>query len=70
MGFKAQPLSNSFVITSIVGFIVSILYVYKRNPSYGFAFAFVFALMFIASVISMSRADIGDHLQVDHKRKP
>ena len=68
MGFKAQPLTNGFVITSIVGFLISALYVYKVDPSFGFAFALVFALMFIASLISMSRADIGHHLQVDHKR--
>lgn len=50
------PLSSSFFITSIVGFLISVLYVKKFSPTWAFAFATVFFIMFVAAVISMIRA--------------
>jgi multisubunit Na+/H+ antiporter MnhB subunit len=41
---------------SIVGFYISVIWVVKRWPDFGVAFAIVFAVMFIASIISLTYA--------------
>ena len=66
---KVVPLHGSFMVTSIVGFIISALYVYGQlgNKTWGFTFMLFFALMFIASVISMTSAPIMPEL--DKKKK-
>ncbi len=53
---RVVPLKGSFMLTSIVGFLVSALYVYKQlgNKTWGFTFMLFFAAMFIASIISMT----------------
>lgn len=50
------PLSAGFMITSIIGFFVAILYVRKFSLSMAISFAIVFFCMFLAAMISMSRA--------------
>jgi multisubunit Na+/H+ antiporter MnhB subunit len=62
MAFKPAPLNTAFFATSIIGFLISIFYIYPKTVSWGFAFALVFALMFIASLISMRRAGISSQL--------
>lgn len=69
MKFNFAPLKGSFVIISIVGFIISAVWIYRRSPAWGFAFCLVFVMMFIASMISMTYAPVGEELQVDEKRK-
>lgn len=54
---KYAPLSSSFTITSIVGFIISVLYVRKFSVPWATAFATVFLIMFFASLLAMERAD-------------
>ncbi|MBW2974339.1 hypothetical protein KY366_01355 [Candidatus Woesearchaeota archaeon] len=53
---KVVPLHGSFMVTAIVGFFISALYVYKQlgNRTWGFTFMLFFALMFIASIVSMT----------------
>lgn len=67
-----SPLSSSFMLTSIVGFLISVFYVpsldYQFSLSYSIAFAIVFAGMFIASLLSMTYSPFSDHLQIDEKR--
>ncbi len=69
MKFNVAPLKGSFVIISIVGFIISAIWVYGRNPAWGFAFCLVFVMMFIASMISMTYGPVGEELHVDERRK-
>ncbi len=69
MGFKIAPLNSSFMVTAMLGFIISVVWVYDVSPSYGFAFAVVFAAMFIASVVSMTYADSMVELDMDKKKK-
>ena len=70
MYLKVYPLSASFMLTSIVGAIISALYVYPRSPSFGFAFFLFFIIMFVASIISMTYAPLDSELDVrDRKRK-
>ena len=52
---KIAPLNTTFFIASIIGFLISIFYVPQFSPSWAFAFAALFFLMFIASTISMFR---------------
>ena len=53
---KVVPLKSSFMLTSIVGFLVSALFVYNQlgYKSWGFTFMLFFGAMFIASLISMT----------------
>lgn len=57
MAFRPAPLNTSFMLTGILGFLISLVYIYpKLDESWGFAFALVFFAMIIASLISMARA--------------
>lgn len=58
--WKVAPLKSSFMLASMLGFMISIVYTaYGRiNTDWGFTLGFVFALMFIASMISMTKAPI------------
>jgi multisubunit Na+/H+ antiporter MnhE subunit len=58
------PLTSGFVVTSIVGLTISLIYVYPRSGTWGFTFTLFFILMFVASMISMAKAPIDDHLKV------
>lgn len=53
-------LSAGFMLTSIVGFFMSVFFVWKYSMSWGFTFAVFFIAAFIASVISMTKADFTD----------
>lgn len=50
------PLKSSFMVTSIIGFFVSVYYVMSLSKTWGFTFAVFFGMMFIASIISMTYA--------------
>lgn len=53
---KMTPLPGTFMITAMIGFLVTTVYTVsgKIDPSWGFAFDLVFVIMFIASVISIT----------------
>ena len=54
--WHAVPLKGSFMVTAILGFFISLYFVYPQSKNYGFAFMLVFVAMFIASIISMAKA--------------
>lgn len=58
MAIRFAPLSGGFMIASIIGLLFSVFYLIKNSPSWGLAFAIVFAAMFVASLISMTRGPI------------
>ncbi len=62
---KIAPLPNSFFFMSIVGFYISVIYVAKKWPDFGVAFALVFAIMFFASVISFTYAPAKSLIKMD-----
>ena len=66
--YKVAPLSGSFMLTSMVGFLVSAVYVFPRSISWGFTFGIFFTIMFVASLISMTYAPIEAEFAVDKKR--
>lgn len=57
---KHVPFSGGFMLTSIIGFFVSVFFVMKLSLTWGFTFALVFVIMFIASIITMSRIEAED----------
>jgi len=56
--FNVAPLSGGFMITSIVGFLISAIYVYPNNSTWGFTFVLFFVLMFIAALLSMTYSPV------------
>ena len=50
------PLSGGFMLTSLVGFIISLFYIFPNSYNWGFTFVLFFTLMFIASLVSMTYA--------------
>ncbi|MBS3125740.1 hypothetical protein J4211_05860 [Candidatus Woesearchaeota archaeon] len=70
MTFKAAPLTGSFMILSIIGFLISAIAIVPRALSWGFAFCLVFGIMFIASLIAMTYADVDDILMLESKKHP
>lgn len=68
---KVVPLKGSFMVTAIVGFLISVLYVYKQlgNKTWGFTFMLFFAAMFISSIISMTYSPIMPEMDKKLKKK-
>ncbi len=68
------PLTSGFMLTSIIGFFVSVFFVWKLSETWGFTFALFFVIAFIASVISMSNIEADDkyglsELAIHEKKK-
>ena len=70
-------LSAGFMLTSIIGFFISLLFVSKLSMTWGFTFMLFFVIMFIASIISMTKApftdkdyqeELGIHNKVSRKK--
>jgi hypothetical protein len=57
---RIAPLSGGFMITSIVGFIASLMFVYKISAAWGMAFMIFFVIMFVSSMISMTKAPVSE----------
>lgn len=54
--FNVAPLSSGYMVTSIVGFLISVFYIYPNSSKWGFTFVMFFTLMFVAAMISMTYA--------------
>lgn len=65
---NVAPLSGGFTITSIVGFLISAIYVMPQSTTWGFTFSTFFVLMFIASMVSMTYGSDAAQLHVGGKR--
>lgn len=68
------PLTSGFMLTSIIGFFVSVFFVWKLSETWGFTFALFFVIAFIASVVSMSKIEAEDkygleELAIHEKKK-
>jgi hypothetical protein len=67
--FKFAPLSGGYMATSMLGILISMMYVYKQSPDWGITFTFVFVIMFIASLVSMTVADPDEFVELETKGK-
>jgi len=54
---KTAPLSGSFFIIAIIGLIGTAFFM-DKYPTWSFTFAIVFAIVFVASLISMKNAPL------------
>ena len=52
--WHAVPLKGSFMVTAVLGFLLSVYYVYPVSVNLGIACMAVFALMFLAAIVSMT----------------
>ncbi len=57
-GWQAVPLKGSFMLTAMLGFLLSAYYIYPYSSNFGIASMFVFGLMFISSLLSLSKAPL------------
>jgi hypothetical protein len=64
--WKVAPLKSSFMLVAMLGFMITIIYTaYGRiSQDWGFALGFLFAIMFIASLVSMTKAPFDLQLQM------
>ena len=53
---KYFPLKSSFMIVSIVGVLVSLIWLWKYDKTWAFALIILFVAMLCASLLSMSKA--------------
>lgn len=71
--YKAAPLPHEWMVVSIIGFFVSLLQVYPYwSKKWGTAFMLFFIIIFIASMVSMTRATTEpEHIEAlqSHKRR-
>lgn len=65
MGLQIAPLNSSFMLTAILGILISLVWVYPQAMSWGIAFTVVFALMLVASLLSMSYGNPDLELKMD-----
>ena len=66
---NVAPLKGGYMITSIVGFMISAIYVFPRSNTWGFTFTIFFTLMFVASLISMTYGPDEAMLHAGHIRE-
>ena len=62
--FNIAPLSGGYMVTSIVGFLISAFYVYPNSTTWGFTLVLFFTLMFVAAMISMTYAPTDFQLKI------
>ncbi len=56
--WKAAPLKGSFMLLAMFGFIASAYLVLPTSPDYGIALMIIFLAMFIAALVSMTKAPL------------
>ncbi|MAG91096.1 hypothetical protein CMO83_00300 [Candidatus Woesearchaeota archaeon] len=66
--FNVAPLSGGYMITAIVGFLVSAFYIAPNSATWGFTLVLFFILMFVASLISMTYAPTDWPLKMDRRK--
>ena len=54
--WSPAPLPSSFMLTAILGFVISAWWVFPISYSWGIAFLVFFSLMFITSIVNMTKA--------------
>jgi hypothetical protein len=67
--FRFAPISGTYMAISMLGILISLMYVYKQSADWGVTFTLVFSLMFIASIVSMTVADPDTFIELETKGK-
>ncbi|MGE0792629.1 MAG: hypothetical protein AB7V77_00450 [Candidatus Woesearchaeota archaeon] len=63
--FKVAPLSGSFMLVSMLGILISTLFLKNYSLNWAFIVGFISICMFVASFISMTYAPIEEELAID-----
>jgi formate hydrogenlyase subunit 3/multisubunit Na+/H+ antiporter MnhD subunit len=66
--FNIAPLSGGYMLTSIVGFLISAFYILPISRRWGFTFVLFFTLMFVAAMISMTYSSSDWPLKIYRKK--
>ena len=61
--YKVAPLSGTFLLTAIVGAIISGTYIYDYDKTWGFTLVLFFVMMFVSSLISLTYAESPEHIK-------
>jgi uncharacterized protein YacL len=69
MAVKPAPLNASFMVTAILGLLISVVYVRKLSLTWAFAFSIVFIIMIISALISMVQAPVKGQLMPKFERE-
>ncbi len=56
--WQAVPLKSSFMVTAILGLLLSYYYVYPVSADFGLACMIIFTMMFAAALVSTAKAPI------------
>jgi len=64
---KIAPLKSSFLAMSMIGFLLSVIFIPAYSKTWAFTFGLIFTIMFIASMISMVHASPDEQLAVRPK---
>jgi multisubunit Na+/H+ antiporter MnhE subunit len=63
--FKVAPLSGSFMVAAIVGFLISAFYIFPKSRPWGLALVILFIVMFLAGMRSARLAPVEAELAKD-----
>ncbi|MGM5480058.1 MAG: hypothetical protein ACQESC_01220 [Nanobdellota archaeon] len=63
--FEVAPLSQGFFLVSILGLLIAIFFISSISMSWAIIVGIVSGTMFLASMISMTRAPVEDELALD-----
>ena len=66
---KVAPLSGGFMMTAIIGFLVSAIYIYPRSEAWGFTLMILFAIMFAAAMRATTLAPIEAEWELEKRKK-
>ncbi|MCH8329447.1 MAG: hypothetical protein IIB81_03575 [Nanoarchaeota archaeon] len=66
---NVAPLKGGYMITSIIGFFISAIYVFPRSYTWGLTFLIFFTMMFVASMISMTYGPDEAMYHIGHRKK-
>jgi len=64
---KSSYAPASFMVISIIGLLISALWIYNISKPYGFAFTIVFAAMLGASIVNMTHSSLEP--EIKHRNK-
>ncbi|MFH1590385.1 MAG: hypothetical protein ABIC95_00505 [archaeon] len=54
---RRNPAASGMMLVSIIGFFISVFTIYNWWPEWGFTFALFFLILFVASLIRLSKAE-------------
>lgn len=68
MAMQVAPLNSTFMVTAILGILISTIWIYPNSQPWGLAFGLAFGVMFIASMLSMTYGPVEAELKMDAPR--